>query len=55
MRNIIWLALGRTVPLALAGASGVLMVFDWQSIAVLCAIGATYALNRLIDQSRLGR
>ena len=51
MSDIIW----RTLPLALAGASGVLMAFDWPSIGVLCAIGATYALNHLIERTRIGR
>ena len=50
MLDIIW----RTIPLALAGASGVLMAFNCPSLGVVCAIGATYALNRLIDRVRMG-
>ena len=48
MLNIIW----RTVPLALAGASGVLIAFDWPSLGVVCAIGATYAIHRLDAHAR---
>lgn len=42
----------RTVPLMLAGACGVLMAFGWDALGVVCAVGAVYAVNDLVERVR---
>ena len=42
----------RTIPLMLAGACGVLMALGWQVLGVVCAAGAVYAMDDLVERAR---